>query len=644
MFGGSDVERWRNARAVRLVFEFFLLLTFLFLFPVNKNTSLKKVYIMDSLGLQAVRGFHTFLLQLCDQEKKGMLKEPMLYEEDVQVHIVKEVNRSPLHAFWKENVPMFIAERAPLKVDEDHMEDSCNDETSNATSSKSEENVGPLPLSVMKARQLVSWYTLAHNPHMSQVVNCSATTAFPLLWVRCDGSDPEGTVWLGAEPVKTGKEVTSIVFYIVTCTGPIVDKSLFTNIERLKTAHKDRHPCSAVVTKGYAQYDLFGASVMENTIMESQSNIMVDFTWNNVEKIVEIPPLTSVAMLNIKVEPGDMRSPVVQIYKELEFLLVLAQGLKTGETEWPEVLEEKSAVNVVQELIEDLKNQLDVCQHQPKKKETEKLRSDVAAVESTIHSSFAPERGDLDFAEQLWTRMRKTVSSYQDVVDCLTLVIQHLKCKDIQPWIHRGSNSSLSKLIQQSYHSTVPAVSVNGLTAIRMLLEIGLDKLRRDYINYFIGQELTTLNYLDYFVNSTVNLEEQILRLHKLHHMLELVVSCSAFLNLGHENLFALTQSCSRYYKDNPLDETHAFQLPIRPTAISAFYENEQPIMWRVEIISGHGQKELKTVWQLNARPPVDHVTFNTPDLPIDDTTLNSDCDEAFYYNTVISCSQAHFT
>ncbi|XP_067874338.1 protein zwilch homolog isoform X5 [Heterodontus francisci] len=490
---------------------------------------------MDSVGLQSVRGFHAFLLQICDQEKKGMLKEPMLFEDDVQVYIVSEVNRSPLQAFWKENTPIFIAERASFKVDEEHLADSCTHETSDLTPSKLEENVGPLPLSIMKARQLVSWYTLAHNPHMSQVVNCNTPSAFPLLWVRCDGSDPEGTVWLGAEPVKTEKEVTSIVFHIVTCTGPIVDKSSFTSIERLKSAHKDRHPCSAVTTKGYAQYDLFGATLLENTIMESQSNIMVDFTWNNVEKILEIPPHTSVATLNIKVEPGDMRSPVIQIYRELEFLLVLAQGLKTGETEWPEILEEKSAVAVVQELIEDLKNQLNVSQHQQlKSKEAEKLKSDVAAVESTIHASFAPERGDLDFAEQLWTRMRRS-------------------------------------------------------------------------------QELTTLNYLDYFVNYTVNLEEQILRLHKLHHMLELVVSCSAFLNLSHENIFTLTQSCSRYYKDNPLDEQHVFQLPIRPTAINAFYENEHPIMWRMEIISGHGQRELKTVWQLNTRPPVDHVIFNTP-------------------------------
>ncbi|XP_062922303.1 protein zwilch homolog isoform X2 [Mobula hypostoma] len=521
------------------------------------------------------------------------------------------------------------------------MDTSADDETSKVISSKLED-VGPLPLSSMKARQLASWYTLAHNLHLSELINGSVPTALPVLWVRCDGSDREGTVWFGAEPVKTGKDITSMVFHTVTCSGPIVDKSSFTTLEKLKISHKDRHLCSAVTTKGYARYDLFGVSMLENTIIEPQSSIVVDLTWNTVVKILEVPPLTSVATLNIKVEPGDPRSPVFQVYKELAFLLVLAEGLKTGETEWPEVLEEKTAVEAVQELIKDVKNQITVSQHQPERTDIEKLKSDEAAVESTIYSSFIPERGDLDFAEQLWTRMRKTVSSYQDVVDCLTLVIRHLQSKDIQPWIHKGSNSSFSKLIQQSYQSAMPTVSVNGLTAIRMLLEIGLDKLQRDYINYFIGQELTTLNYLDYFINSTVNFEDQILRLQKLHHMLELVVSCSAFLTLSHENLFALTQSCSKYYKDNALDEHHVFQLPIRPTAINAFFENENPTMWRMEITSGHGQKELKTIWQLNARPPVDHVTFTSPDLPIEDISLNGDYEETFYYNTVIRCSQAH--
>lgn len=53
--------------------------------------------------------------------------------------------------------------------------------------------------------------------------------------------------------------------------------------------------------------------------------------------------------------------------------------------------------------------------------------------------------------------------------------------------IHRDSSSSLSKLILQSYHQQIDHVSLTGVTPVHMLLEMGLDKMRKDYINYLIG-------------------------------------------------------------------------------------------------------------------------------------------------------------
>lgn len=56
--------------------------------------------------------------------------------------------------------------------------------------------------------------------------------------------------------------------------------------------------------------------------------------------------------------------------------------------------------------------------------------------------------------------------------------------------IHRDSSSSLSKLILQSYHQQIDHVSLTGVTPVHMLLEMGLDKMRKDYINYLIGNPL----------------------------------------------------------------------------------------------------------------------------------------------------------
>ncbi|KAM4653448.1 protein zwilch homolog isoform 1-T2 [Amazona ochrocephala] len=80
------------------------------------------------------------------------------------------------------------------------------------------------------------------------------------------------------------------------------------------------------------------------------------------------------------------------------------------------------------------------------------------------------------------------VSSYQELIACFTLVLESLECGEIQPWIHHGSGSLLSKLIQQSYHGKMEAVSLTGITPVQMLLEIGLDKMKKDYVNFFIGK------------------------------------------------------------------------------------------------------------------------------------------------------------
>lgn len=52
-----------------------------------------------------------------------------------------------------------------------------------------------------------------------------------------------------------------------------------------------------MVIKGSARFNLFGSTVVENTMIESQSSVTVDFKWSHVENILETPPLSSTATL-----------------------------------------------------------------------------------------------------------------------------------------------------------------------------------------------------------------------------------------------------------------------------------------------------------------------------------------------------------
>ncbi|KAM8804504.1 protein zwilch homolog [Eudromia elegans] len=534
---------------------------------------------------------------------------------------------------------IYILQKAEQKEESDSFEDSKADDAIHDSELLPKKSSAPLPLSVRRARQLISLYTMAQNPNMTHL-KISREIVLPPLWIRCDSSDPEHTCWLGAEPLKTGDKIRGICLHVVTCHGPTADKTSFADLEELKKAHTIRHHSSVVMMKGFARYELFRAAAIEDMLIESESNICIDIVWNTVDKILQTPPLTSTATLNITLECGDPRSPVHQLYKELQFLLALAEGLKTGVAEWSEPLESESAVELVREFLKDLKMKLDGFCASGNKNGTEKIKCDTAAVDSSIKSIFS-ERGDLDFAEQLWCKMR-SVSSYQELVECFTLVIRSLEHGEIQPWIHQGSSSLLSKLIQQSYHGKIDDISLSGITPIQMLLEIGLDKMKKDYVSFFIGQELATLTYLDYFISTSLDLQEQVHRVQKLHHMLEIMVSCTVLLQFKHENLFPLTQTCIKYYKENPLNEKHAFQLPIRPALVKNLYQNHQPEIWKVDISSGHGQKEVKTTWQVCTNPPAEHITSKNTGL-LCESTVNAESEERMYFITTATCSQVHF-
>uniref|UniRef100_A0A8B9LBY8 Protein zwilch n=1 Tax=Astyanax mexicanus TaxID=7994 RepID=A0A8B9LBY8_ASTMX len=413
----------------------------------------------------------------------------------------------------------------------------------------------------------------------------------PPLWVRCDMSDPAGVSWLGAETVYAGSKATAVKLYTVCCKGATTDESSFMTMEQLKQEHQNRHSSSAVGTKGWAEYNLFCSVKEESLVIDSQSSVTAFFRWVNVDKVLETPPLSSTVTLHIKVTVGDIRSPLYQTYRELEFLLVCV---------------------------------------------TQQSHSVLG------YGTMLMERGDLDFTEQLWERMRKSVTSYQDITDSLKLVIKAVRFGQIKPWVHRASSSSLSKLIVQSYQQQVDTVPLTGLTPAIMLLELGLDKMRKDYINYLVGNDLTTLNHLSYYLSSDVDLQEQVIRLKKLHHLLEILGTCSSFLNLPHERLFFFTQSCLQYYKAAPYNEDHVFEMQFKPALISHFYQTEQPMSWGVEVSSGQGSREVKTSFHLSDKPLVDHITFDS-DLPLE-VTVSAENEKAAYFRTMVCCSLANFT
>ncbi|XP_029336917.1 protein zwilch homolog isoform X2 [Mus caroli] len=485
---------------------------------------------------RAAEEFYARLRQEFNEEKKGASKDPFIYETDVQVQLISKGQPSLLKTILNENDLVFLVEKVVLEKEETSQAEEPQSEETAISDLSAGENTRPLALAVGRARQLIGLYTMAHNPNMTHLKIKQPVTALPPLWVRCDGSDPEGTCWLGAELITANDVITGVILYVVTCKA---DKNYSEDLENLKNSHKESHHVSAVTARGFAQYELFKSDDLDDTVAPSQTTVTLDLSWSPVDEMLQTPPLTSTAALNIRVQSGESRGCLSHLHRELKFLLVLADGIRTGVTEWLEPLETKSALEFVQEFLNDL-NKLDELDDSTKKdKQKEAVNHDAAAV---VRSMLLTVRGDLDFAEQLWCRMSSSVVSYQDLVKCFTLILQSLQRGDIQPWLHSGSNSLLSRLIHQSYHGAMDSVPLSGATPLQMLLEIGLDKLKKDYISFFVSQELASLNHLEYFISPSVSTQEQVCRVQKLHHVLEILVICMLFIKPQHELLFSLTQ------------------------------------------------------------------------------------------------------
>lgn len=131
-------------------------------------------------------------------------------------------------------------------------------------------------------RQILSWYTLSQNPCVSGVAN---NAALHPLWVRCDMSDPAKTMWMGAETVCTGTNVSGVILYSITSKGmtqilysvflisftkylfikycnffidSAVNKEALITLDEVKREHKKRHHTSLVSAHPHCPVNVIG--------------------------------------------------------------------------------------------------------------------------------------------------------------------------------------------------------------------------------------------------------------------------------------------------------------------------------------------------------------------------------------------------
>ncbi|CAH1789069.1 unnamed protein product, partial [Owenia fusiformis] len=489
---------------------------------------------------------------------------------------------------------------SPLKLQDfgnNHLDDS---EHSNAGDS-STRGVRCRGVSALQARNLVSAYSMWNNPYMGETVE----NPLPL-WVVCDGREPECIAYMGCH-IGQGTDQFTCKTYIVTAEGAFIEQNL-PQFAAITKFHNLGGNNNNIKTKCSVEYDLFGNNsnelILDQATQQSFGTIQV--AWDKVTNMLQRPPMDSTATALLSVVSGDKRSTAYSLYKELTILQGFYQGLNEEGVSWAKQQPNKSTIRNLKQLIEGLKSSDNLKPEQENEKEDTELDSAV------LKRITLEGRKDLDFTDRLWDVLIDC-TSYVELVDCLNYVLKALRSGDLQPMVHKTNRTSLAKLVQDSYYNEIVLPTLEGDKPLQMLVEIGIEKLRQDYISIFVGKELAMMNNLECFINKSLSLKDQLMSLEKLHNTLELVVTLKTFINLPQQSLSIAAREALYHFQNNDVHPKHIFRVPIKSNQVGDKLESLQPRFWQAEICSEEDGEKVHTIVHISNTPSVSHVPMEKP-------------------------------
>ncbi|XP_038078450.1 protein zwilch homolog [Patiria miniata] len=508
------------------------------------------------------------------------------------------------------------------------------------------------PVTLDNARYVLSLHNVCNNPHLASLRGADeeAENTLPEMVVCCDGKDPDHIAVMACSSANQkarssgegkGQRSPGVSVTTVSCFGPVTSKSNLLTVDQVIQQNGGQPHKDDVTTSAFAQYEIVGMTYHEMSVLEPASHshytsVTMDCSWEHVKGMLE-KPHSAKCNVHVSAVPGDMRSAAYSVYRELATLVGFVEGLKTEELEWN--TKESSGESVEEAVTRLIEREKQGPQRKQQPQVETSLESGETDFDSVLRGYVIPERQDLYFSESLWSILWSKATCYNDAIKAFSTVFWELKTGELQPIVHSDNQSTLAKAIRASYQQQMHTVSVDEVATLTMLVEIGLDKLRRDYTNFFIASELTTLNQLQWFLQSgeTCPLPEQVSRLQALHNVLEVAVVSVTSLKLPPEHRRVLVRSALAFYQSHPHDDMHTFTLPVQATTVQSLYTSFQPSLWRLTVKGGSG---TSVSYQLSMKLPLSHITGLDQDISMGDlTSAGSFC----YYVTHTKESTASF-
>ena len=479
------------------------------------------------------------------------------------------------------------------------------------------------------------------------------------VWICVDGTckNPQGIIYLGMIP-ENGTVGRKTVRHVI-CTSknePITNREDLPELSSFLHHHLSSSLSTTFVeTHGYALYEVMGASNFSAQDGEN-SRITVELTWSGVSSLLQSHPHSCDGVLHVRNIPGSVHLATHSLYLELVRVDAFFKILGEENYPWPPLaaVSEKTVVSQMDGFFTKL-NSSNVFPPVVDDEESKEDANDCTFAEGSMaHLTFQEfARKDLDFTERLWLLLKDCVDE-DDLAGSLQMCCMALFNNKCQPVVHSSNMTSLAVFIRDLLQfetkeqleklQTRAKKFLSPDSAIKCLVEIGCEKLARDYSQYFIQQELATMGQLANYLDNNAPLGTRVSHIIKLHQILELVVTAKSVTRLGHENMRSLTQSALMYYQTHADSDnqhpTFSLSLPAfgstSGAAVKSICASSNPAVWCVSFRSKTKTGDHTTMVQLSTSHPGRGISaspgYNVTEL--NDEDFDSDKEKFQYFLT----------
>nr|XP_050033432.1 protein zwilch homolog [Dermacentor andersoni] len=465
------------------------------------------------------------------------------------------------------------------------------------------------------------------NAVVNMLSTCGYKTEMDPVWVACDGTDPQYTAFLG---YHRGGGTCSRV--IVSCRGPIESKEDLPTFGCIQRKHfwglsqSHTHTTMQVNSK----YDILRH--YDPSQQSSREDIMVlECSWNKAAVLQQPPCADALCHLNVQTLPGNERSAARGVYKEMKFAKQLVECLTTGAVAWAPDLGGPTLIEKVTALLQGSR----------KGSYREKSGTPFADVgwnsvdfDLYVETVVMSKRQPVDFTDEMWNAM-SGCGTYQELKEGFCMIFRAVQAGEIRPLIVPKNATTVGAYLRNMSPQFRPEGTMGGLMPVRMLAEIGLQKLQRDFVNIFVGLELASQEQLVPFLVCPTKTEEALGELWKLQTVLDMIMLCKAYLHLPIHYLSGYTREALKYFSNCERGKyIHKFRFPLKVPLVRVVLENISPMEWTASIKSRQGNYAAHTIVHISTTPPFDHL-LTEKQCNVPHHLRDSD-----YYCTIISNTQ----